>query len=181
MENIITKKSVLITGCSTGGIGHALALEFHQRGLHVFATARNLSKMSSLASLPHMTLLSLDVTSTSSITAAVKAVHDHTNGKLDYLVNNSGAQYVMPILDADIEKAKQMYDVNVWGIVAVTQAFAQMLVKARGCVVNISSIAGCLYPPWMGAYLPDCPPQSSSLSYKLTLHLPRPLRRFQIR
>jgi len=94
-----TKQSVLVTGCSEGGIGYALVLEFQRRGVHVFATARNLSKMSSLQGLPNVTLLSLDVTSSSSIAQAVEKVAAHQNGRLDYLINNSGSQYVMPILD----------------------------------------------------------------------------------
>jgi NADP-dependent 3-hydroxy acid dehydrogenase YdfG len=59
-------KTVLITGCSVGGIGSALALEFHRRGLHVFATARSLDKLAHLANLDCVTLLQLDVTSQAS-------------------------------------------------------------------------------------------------------------------
>ena len=145
-----SKQSVLITGCSEGGIGYALAKEFQSRGLHVFATARTKSKMASLEDLPSVTLLSLDVTSTSSIAAAVQTVKLQTDGRLTYLVNNSGSQYLSPILDADIDMAKEMYEVNVWGVVAVTKAFAPLIVKEKGTVVNIASIAGCLNPPWMG-------------------------------
>lgn len=152
MASLSSKRSVLITGCSEGGIGHALVVEFCRRGLHVFATTRNIKKMATLASLPNVTLLALDVTSASSITAAVEAVKARTSGKLDYLVNNSGVQYVMPILDVDIKMAKQMYEVNIWGVLAVTQAFAPMVIEAKGCVINMASIAGCLYPPWMGLY-----------------------------
>jgi 1-acylglycerone phosphate reductase len=54
------KQSVLITGCSEGGIGYALAREFQSRGLHVFATARDPAKMAGLENLPDVTLLALD-------------------------------------------------------------------------------------------------------------------------
>jgi 1-acylglycerone phosphate reductase len=150
MAALKTKQSVLITGCSEGGIGYALAEEFQKRGLHVFATARSLTKLDNLKRLPNVTLLTLDVVSAASIAAAVEAVKAQTNGRLDYLVNNSGTQYVSPILDLDIEMAKQMYEVNVWGVVAVTKAFAPLVIAAKGSVVNMASIAGCLYPPWMG-------------------------------
>ncbi|KAK3692078.1 oxidoreductase [Podospora appendiculata] len=146
------KKTVLVTGCSEGGIGFALAKEFQARGLHVFATARSVAKMAALESLPDVTLLSLDVTSPASIEAAVAAVSAHTAGTLDYLVNNSGSQYVMPILDADLQRSKDMFDVNVWGLVATTNAFAPLVIAAKGSVVNIASIAGLMYPPYMVLY-----------------------------
>ncbi len=82
-------KSVLITGCSEGGIGDALAIEFHSKGARVFATARNLSKMKHLKAMGIETL-SLDVTSPLSIDTAVATINKATGGKLDILVNNSG-------------------------------------------------------------------------------------------
>ena len=106
------QSSVLITGCSAGGIGSALVDAFQKRNLHVFATARDLSKMSHLEKLPNVTLLALDVTAPSSIGAAVAAVKAQTDGILDFLVNNSGRSYVMPVLDTDIEEAKKMFNVN---------------------------------------------------------------------
>ncbi len=82
-------KSVLITGCSEGGIGDALAIEFHSKGARVFATARNISKMKHLKAIGIETL-SLDVTSPLSIDTAVATIDKATGGKLDILVNNSG-------------------------------------------------------------------------------------------
>ncbi len=64
------EKSVLITGCSEGGIGDALAIEFHSKGAHVFATARSLNKMEHLKAMGIETL-SLDATSPLSIDTAV--------------------------------------------------------------------------------------------------------------
>lgn len=156
-------KSVLITGCSAGGIGFALALAFQQRGLYVFATARTLSKMAELEKLPNVTLLSLDVTSSSSIAAAVDAVRTKTGGTLDYLVNNSGGGLFMPILDTDVDEARRMFEVNIFGVLAVTQAFAPLVIAAKGTVVNNSSIAGCLYPPFMGK-------SPHQIPYSLTPH-----------
>ena len=128
----MSKKTVLITGCSEGGIGHALAVEYQKRGHTVFATARSPSKMGKLGSLPNVHAVALDVTSPSSIAEAAKEVE--AKGGLDILINNAGAIYHMPILDIDLARARQLFEVNVWGVVAVTQAFAGLLVKSKGIV-----------------------------------------------
>src|SRR4051794_16236386 len=126
MKEDKAKDSVLITGCSDNSIGSALALAFASHGLHVFATARSLQRMSHLINHPNITLLQLDVTSPPSIFAAASAVQSSVpgGGRLKYLVNNAGAGYTMPVLDIDIEKAKEVMDANFWGVLRVTQAFA---------------------------------------------------------
>ncbi|KAF2257879.1 oxidoreductase [Lojkania enalia] len=146
------QKYVLITGCSAGGIGHALAHAFASHNLLVFATARNISKMSSLKDTPNIHLLELDVTSLPSIIAAEQAVRAKTGGKLDYLVNNAGVQHVMPLLDVDIDKAKEAYDTNIWGPLRMVQIFSDLLIEARGMVMNVGSVAGELYLPMQGIY-----------------------------
>jgi 1-acylglycerone phosphate reductase len=83
-------KTVLITGSSEGGIGDALAKEFHKRGLRVFATARNLAKVQHLKEMG-LDVLQLDVLDDVSIKQAVESVKAATGGTLDILVNNSGA------------------------------------------------------------------------------------------
>lgn len=134
-------KTVLITGCSDGGIGSSLAQVFQSRGLHVFATARSVSKMTSLEQLSSVTLLPLDVTSSTSIDATVDAVKAETNGKLDYLINNAGINQYTPALDIDINEAKKMFDTNYWGALEVTQRFSPLLIPSKGMIVSISSLA----------------------------------------
>ena len=146
-------KTVLITGCSAGGIGSALVESFQKRNMHVFATARNPSKMSHLEKLPNVTLLTLDPTSKSSIVSAVENIKSTTGGSLDYLINNAGQTIIMPTLDFDIETAKRMYDINVWGMLAITQAFAPFVIAAKGTIVNIASISTAVHTPWMGESL----------------------------
>lgn len=145
----MTLKSVLITGCSKGGVGYALAVSFQSYGLRVFASARTPSKMSPLGELPNVTLLTIDVTSSSSIAAAVKIVETETGGRLDYLVNNAGCLYVMPMLDIDMTEAKKIFDTNLWGVLAMIQAFGPLIVTSKGTIVNISSLSGCICVPWM--------------------------------
>jgi 1-acylglycerone phosphate reductase len=83
-------RSVLITGCSQGGAGEALARVFHQNGFKVFATARSLSKIQHLES-EGIEVLELNVLDNQSIEKTVHAVSGLTGGKLDFLINNAGA------------------------------------------------------------------------------------------
>ncbi|KAJ6102042.1 Hydroxybutyrate dehydrogenase [Penicillium sp. IBT 16267x] len=147
-----TKGSVFITGCSDGGIGSGLALAFQQRGYQVFATARNIGKMSHLKGLPNLNLMQLDVLSPEGIHAAVNAVAEKTGGTLSVLINNAGSFHYIPLLDDDIEAAKKIFDTNVWGPLALTKAFAPLLIKGQGMLVNITSIAGHNAMPYSGVY-----------------------------
>lgn len=147
----MTTKTVLITGCSEGGIGDGLAREFHRLGLKVFATARSLSKMVSLKELGIDTL-EMDVTSSESIAEAVQIVRGATGGRLDILVNNAGIQHIMPFADFPLEGIKRVFDTNVIGIFAVTQAFLSMLIEAKGIIANIGSINTVFIPPYQTPY-----------------------------
>jgi 1-acylglycerone phosphate reductase len=84
-----TKRSILVTGCSQGGAGNALALEFVSRGFRVFATARSLKSMTNLEEKGIETL-TLDVTAPESIAALKTEISKRTGGKLDMLFNNAG-------------------------------------------------------------------------------------------
>ncbi|KAH8889143.1 putative hydroxybutyrate dehydrogenase [Thozetella sp. PMI_491] len=145
-------ETVLITGCSDGGIGSALALVFQQRGYHVFATARDPSKMSELQGLPNVTMLTLDVVKSSDIAAAVEAVAKQTGGTLNYLVSNAGRNHFMPILDEDLDTVRNLFEINFFGPIALAQAFAPLLIKAKGMAVFVTSISGYLNIPYMGTY-----------------------------
>lgn len=149
-----TQKFALVTGCSEGGIGYALAQEFQRRGVHVFATARTISKMKPLEGIPNVTILNLDVTSQSSIDNAVAIVTKHTEGTLDYLVNNAGCAYTLSVLDLDIKLAREMFDVNVWGVFAMIQSFAPLVIAAKGTIANMASVGVLLNPPYMGQSFP---------------------------
>jgi 1-acylglycerone phosphate reductase len=141
-----TKQTVLITGCSDGGLGSELAQAFDNAGFHVYATARNLSKMAHLSSLGIQTL-ELDVLSPDSITACVSQIPS-----LDMLVNNAGGGYSMPVADLDIEEAKKIFDLNVWSYIAVTQACLPLLLKSKGMIVNQTSVVGSVPIPFSAAY-----------------------------
>jgi len=60
--------------------------------------------------------------------------------------------YSIPLLDADIETAKAMFDLNVFAPIALAQAFAPLLIRSQGTILNIGSIAGLVPFPWQGMY-----------------------------
>lgn len=142
--------SALVTGCSAGGIGAAVALALAKRGVHVFATARNTTKIApELSSHSNVTVLALDVLSDASVAETARTVGNSGRG-LDVLVNNAGSGYAQPVLDIDIEKAKKLYDVNVWGPIRTIQAFAGLLIERRGRIVNVSTVGSIVHTPWIG-------------------------------
>ena len=140
-------RSVLITGCSDGGMGASLALAFQAAGFKVYATARNINKMSDLKS-KGIDTYELDVTSTKSIAACREIIP-----ALDILINNAGNQYTMPAVDVDLNKAKEIYDLNVWAHIAMAQAFLPLLRKSSNpMIVNHTSIAGFTPIPFQSVY-----------------------------
>lgn len=58
----------------------------------------------------------------------------------------------MPLLDSDISAVKKMYDVNVFAVIAVTKAFAPLLIASKGTILNIGSLSGVFPLPWQGFY-----------------------------
>lgn len=87
--------------------------------------------------------------SSESIAAAVESVKRETGGGLNVLVNNSGGVSVVPALDISIEEGKKLFDLNFWAPFAMLQAFAPLLIKAKGCIVNNSSVNAYVPMPFM--------------------------------
>jgi 1-acylglycerone phosphate reductase len=99
--------------------------------------------------------LPMDVTDPESLKTVAEHVGKETAGTLDILVNNAGQGtssfnlgvdlgYSMPVLDIDIDVAKKVYDVNVFGVIRTTQAFSSLVIAAEGTIVIIGSIAGIM-------------------------------------
>ncbi|KAF7563925.1 hypothetical protein G7046_g201 [Stylonectria norvegica] len=148
----MSQRTVLVTGCSDGSLGAAMAKAYHNRGFRVFAALRNTAKAGSLRDMNGIDIVELDVTSEDSVSRCAKFVESVTGGSLEVLVNNAGIGGAMPLLDASIEHSKRVYDTNVWGVLRVAQAFAPMLIKAQGVMCNISSVNCELVFSWMGIY-----------------------------
>ncbi|KAL8670143.1 MAG: hypothetical protein Q9168_005308 [Polycauliona sp. 1 TL-2023] len=146
-----SRKAVLITGCSPGGIGHALAQEFHVRGLRVFATARSTEAVQDLADVGIETL-ALEVTSEESINACKEEVIRRTGGRLDYLVNNAGRSYTVPSIEAEMSEIQALFDTNLFAVMRLCQVFMPLLRQAHGTIVQIGSVGAVIPYGWSSAY-----------------------------
>lgn len=102
--------------------------------------------MAQLAALGIETL-ALDVLDQSSIDAGASKVPS-----LDILVKSAGSLYAMPFSDISIPTAKELFDLNFWSYLAVTQAFLPLLPKSKGMTVNQTSGASVVPVPFQSAY-----------------------------
>ncbi|KAH6896004.1 hypothetical protein B0T10DRAFT_365127, partial [Thelonectria olida] len=116
--------SVFITGCGPGGIGASLAKEFYHR---VFASGRTPEETDPSLSDLRIDTLVVDVTSSKSIEAAAQMIRAKTGGTLDVLINNAGLIHVMPFADTPVAEVRRLFDVTVFAIWVVTQAFLPLL------------------------------------------------------
>jgi len=144
---------VVITGCTVGGIGHALALAFAQRKCRVVATSRSLASMEGLDTKhPGIHLLEIDVRSDQSVADAVRAVVDK-HGRIDILINNAAVPCVGPLAELPLSVLHSTFDTNVYGVMRLIKAVApHMISRAKGKIVNVGSVAAFTPVPWGGAY-----------------------------
>jgi NAD(P)-dependent dehydrogenase (short-subunit alcohol dehydrogenase family) len=142
--------TVLITGCSSG-IGRATAERLAAAGWIVYATARRTETLAGLEARGCRTL-ALDVTDEASMRAAVDAVQTE-HGAVGALVNNAGYSQSGAIETVPIEKVREQFETNVFGLVRLTQLVLPGMRRARtGKIVNLSSMGGKLVFPGGGFY-----------------------------
>ena len=144
------EKTAVVTGASSG-IGRASVRKMIEAGWRVFATVRKSEDGASLRSAfgGGVTPLFLDVTDRASITAAAEQVGSQLQGQgLDGLVNVAGIGMARPIEYVALSDLQEAFDVNVFGQIAVTQALLPLLRKARGRIVNISSVGAHIAIPF---------------------------------
>ncbi|XP_068241451.1 D-beta-hydroxybutyrate dehydrogenase, mitochondrial-like [Palaemon carinicauda] len=152
-------RAVLITGCDTG-FGLTLALHLNKLGLRVFAgclfsdSSEGAKKLRQVES-PTLHVLQLDVTSQDQIKKAVDEVRGHLpEGEVLWgIVNNAGVATYGEVEWVPLDTYRRMAEVNVFGVIAVTQAFLPMVRKAKGRVVNISSGLGRMAVPMRSPYV----------------------------
>lgn len=154
------QKAAVVTGVSTG-IGRAIAQNLIARGWRVFGSVRKQSDASEAKATlgPSFTPLIFDVTDDAGVKRAADEVRDALGGAtLRGLVNNAGIAVAGPALHIPLDEVKHQFDVNVYGPIRVTQAFAPLLGARKdfagipGKIVNMSSVAGKMASPFMSPY-----------------------------
>ncbi len=153
-------KHVVITGVSSG-IGRAAAEELGAHGYHVFGSVRKEADAAPLQAQlgDSFTPLIFDVTDEAAIKAGCEKVTEVLGeNKLDGLVNNAGIGSGGPLMFQPMNEIRQVFEVNVFGMLRVTQTFLPLLGARNpqagrvGRIVNISSVGGKLSTPFLGAY-----------------------------
>ncbi|KAI6019170.1 hypothetical protein EDC04DRAFT_429667 [Pisolithus marmoratus] len=151
MPSHATPKVVLVTGCTTGGIGFHLCEEFADKGCIVYATSRRLETMQGFQ---HDTIrtMALDVTKEEDISAATRKILEE-QGKIDVVVNNAGALAIGPVAEATIEQIRNAFELNTFAALRVTNAIVPSMIERRdGLIINIGSLGGVLTTPWNTLY-----------------------------
>ncbi|MEU9484228.1 SDR family oxidoreductase [Streptomyces decoyicus] len=135
-------RTAVVTGASSG-IGAATARALAAAGYHVVLTARRKDRIEALAAeLPNAEAYALDVTDRAAVDAFAAALDRYPS--VDVLVNNAGGAYgAEPVATGDPADWRAMYEVNVLGVLHMTQALLPVLTASgEGTVVVLSSTAG---------------------------------------
>lgn len=144
--------AVLVTGASSG-MGKACALRLAEGGFTVFAGVRKERDAQALREigLHRLTPIILDVTNDQTISEAFREIRDAVgDAGLAGLVNNAGIAVTGPIELVPLEELRRQFEVNVFGQVAVTQAFLPLIRAARGRIINVGSVGAKFALPFGG-------------------------------
>jgi short-subunit dehydrogenase len=166
MTSVLEKKTVVITGASSG-IGRAAALEFARRGANLVLAARRQELLDEVATAcrnlgVECRTIVTDVTLRSDCEHLIDVA-----GKVDVLVNNAGFAIFDPIESAKPDDLEAMMQTNYFGTVWCAQAvLPQMLARREGTIVNVASIAGIMGYARMGGY---CATKFAMMGFSETL------------
>ncbi|MEM6764244.1 MAG: SDR family NAD(P)-dependent oxidoreductase [Bacteroidota bacterium] len=154
-------KTIVITGVSTG-IGYACADQFTKQGYRVWGSVRKEEDANRLQAEfgERFTPLLMDVTDSAAIKLASKQVEDELQGEtLGGLINNAGIAVDGPLQHIEMDRIRQQFEVNVIGLIDVTQQFLPLLGAADnfsgvpGRIINISSVGGQVAAPFIAPYI----------------------------
>ena len=142
-------KVILITGASSG-IGLVTAVYLANKNYKVYGTARRLNEMNPIINAGG-NAFKLDVTKEEDIINGVNYVIEK-EGRIDVLWNNAGFGLWGAVEDVSIERAKNQFDVNLFGLVRMTkEVLPFMRDRKEGTIINTSSVGGRIYTP-LGAW-----------------------------
>lgn len=162
------KKVIVITGASSG-MGKETAKTLIAQGHTVYAVARRMANMQELEALGGHAI-QMDVTSKSDIQQVVNTIISK-EGKIDVLWNNAGYGLYGAVEDVPVEEARRQFEVNLFGLAAITQeVIPHMRAAQSGTIINTSSMGGKMYTP-MGAWYHACKHALEGFSDCLRLEL----------
>ncbi|MCP4711662.1 MAG: SDR family NAD(P)-dependent oxidoreductase, partial [Planctomycetes bacterium] len=146
-------RPIVITGASSG-IGKACALYLDKMGFNTYAGVRKQDDGDNLKkeSTGKLTPIILDVTDPTSISDVVGTIKKETNGRVFGLINNAGIGRGGALEVTPTAEIRKVMEVNVIGLMAVTQAFIPLLRPSKGRIVNIGSTSSLLAFPGASAY-----------------------------
>jgi len=150
MSNV--RKAVVITGASSG-IGRACVKQMNRSGWQVFAAVRKAADAEKLRTESGVGVLPIimDVEDDASIAAAAEKIGSQLGGHgLDGLVNCAGIGMVRPVEYATLDDLRKIFEINVFGQLAVTQSLSHLLKKNRGRIVNVTSVGVNIAIPFGG-------------------------------
>ena len=147
----LKKKTVLITGCSSG-IGHATAKLFASNDWQVVATMRDPGKAGDLSRLPNVSIVRLDVTDTASIESAIsQALFEHA--QINVVVNNAGVGAFGPFETASPALVDRLLAINLTGVFnVIREVLPAMRMQRSGTIINVASIGGLTTMPLNSIY-----------------------------
>lgn len=147
------KGCILVTGAASG-IGRATVLLLAERGFGVYATYatdKSQAELDNLRGVDGIETFKLDITNDADVASAVAFIEEKGIDLLA-LVNNAGIFSPGPLMEYPIERMMEQYSVNVFGTHRLTKAFFPLLLKSKGRIVNVSSVAGFVATPFSGPY-----------------------------
>ncbi len=152
VTNPVLRPVIVVTGCSSGN-GLSIVSHLASAGFQVVAGLRRMEDAKRLQLISDLIFpVSLDVTDQESIESAAAIVSERFPSGIEGLVNNAGIAVGGPIESLSRSDLQHQFDVNVFGLVSVTNVFLPLLRKKLGRIINISSAASLLALPMVGAY-----------------------------
>ncbi len=146
------KRSILITGCSSG-IGAYCAEALHGRGWRVFATARKKDDLAALRA-KGLEAFYLDYAEPESISTLAENILQAGEGRLDALFNNGAYAQPGAVEDLSVEALRAQFEANFFGWHDLTRRIVPVMrAQGRGRIVHCSSILGLVPMKWRGAYV----------------------------
>lgn len=148
------QKTILITGCSSG-FGLSLTKLLLEQNWRVIATVRDVTSCVELNALhqPLLTIYKLDVTNNQDCQSLQQIIDNEFDGYLDCLINNAGYGLFGPLEELTEAQIRHQLEVNLFGSILVTKSLLPYLRKAKGRIINISSVLGYLPFPLQSLYV----------------------------